>query len=232
MKKFLIPAFCAAALTFTGCISDFNENDFVRTVPAIMENIKVDGDLAKGLRVIQTSKMKTEQGVEVICVRARLKREGLVDFVKNSPNTISISYKYTWFDAQGKEVPGAKWQTLSLKPGNEFACTSSAPAKGITKVTLTIRKNCKAACKAAATCPKANAKVAATCPKANAKVAANCPKAKAAPKAVKADAKAAPKAVKNNKKVKNNCLCGCASGESCYCPADSACPNAGKNKKK
>ena len=228
MKKFLIPAFCAAALTFTGCISDFNENDFVRTVPAIMENIKVDGDLAKGLRVIQTSKMKTEQGVEVICVRARLKREGLVDFVKNSPNTISISYKYTWFDAQGKEVPGAKWQTLSLKPGNEFACTSSAPAKGITKVTLTIRKNCKAA----ATCPRAKAKVSANCPKANAKVAANCPKAKAAPKAVKADAKAAPKAVKNNKKVKNNCLCGCASGESCYCPADSACPNAGKNKKK
>ena len=42
MKKFLIPALSAAvALTFTGCISDFNESDFVRTVPAIMENIKV-----------------------------------------------------------------------------------------------------------------------------------------------------------------------------------------------
>ena len=210
MKKFLIPAFCAAALTFTGCISDFNESDFVRTVPAIMENIQVDGDLAKDLRIIQTSKMKTEQGVEVICVRARLKREGLVDFVKNAPDTINISYKYTWYDAQGKEVPGTKWQTLSLKPGNEFACTSSAPAKGITKVTLTIRKDSKApACKAAPACPKANA-----------------------PKAVKAPAKAAPKAVKNNKNVKNNCLCGCANGESCYCPADSACPNAGKNKKK
>ena len=221
MKKFLIPAFCAAALTFTGCISDFNENDFVRTVPAIMENIKVDGDLSKDLRIIQTSKMKTEQGVEVICVRARLKREGLVDFVKNAPNAINISYKFTWYDAQGKEVSGTKWQTLSLKPGNEFACTSSAPAKGITKVTLTIRKDTKTpACKAAAKCPKANTPKAVKSP------------AKAAPKAAKAPAKAAPKAVKNNKNVKTNCLCGCANGESCYCPADSACPNAGKNKKK
>ena len=220
MKKFLIPALCAAvALTFTGCISDFNESDFVRTVPAIMENIKVEGDLANDLRVIQTSKMKTEQGVEVICVRARLKRESLVEFVKSCPNAINISYKYTWYDAQGKEVPGAKWQTLSLKPGNEFACTSSAPAKGISKVILTIRKDCKASsCKAAKKCNKADVK-AAKCQKANAKCQ-------------KASAKAAPKAVKNTKNAKNDCLCGCANGEKCYCPADSACPNAGKNKKK
>ena len=213
MKKFLIPALCAAAaLTFTGCINDFNEDDFVNTVPAIMENIKVDGNLANDIRIIQTSKMKTEQGAEVVCVRARLKREGFKAFVKGCPNTINISYKYTWFDAQGKEVPGSKWQKISLKPGSEFACTSSAPAKGITKVTLTIRKDCKAPAK----CDKAPAK----CDKAP---ATKCPKA------VKKNVKPAPKAAKN---VKNDCLCGCANGEKCYCPAGAPCPNAGKNKKK
>ena len=32
MKNFLIPALCAAAaLTFTGCINDFNEDDFVES---------------------------------------------------------------------------------------------------------------------------------------------------------------------------------------------------------
>lgn len=213
MKKFLIPALCAAAaLTFTGCINDFNEDDFVKTVPAIMENIKVEGDLADNLRIIQTSKMKTEKGSEVICVRARLKRESLKSFVKNCPNDIQISYKYTWFDANGKEIAGAKWQSLSLKPGREFACTSTAPVKGISKVTLTIRRDCTAS----AQYKKADAK----CKKA----AANCPKA-----AAKKNVKAAPKAAKN---AKNSCLCGCANGETCYCPAGAPCPNAGKNKKK
>ena len=226
MKKLLIPVFCAAALTFTGCISDFNEDDFVKTTPAIMENIAVDGELANDLRITQTTKMKTEQGVEVVCVRARLKREGFASFILNKENKVDIAYKFTWFDAQGKEVSGAnKWQSLSLRPGDEFACTSSAPAKGITKVSLTIRKN--TAVKTASV--KMEKAKAAPAPKAVKKA-----KAAPAPKAVKkAKAAPAPKAVKKAQYNKNtNCLCGCAYGEKCYCPEGSSCPNAGKNTSK
>ena len=204
MKKLLIPAIFAAALTFTGCINDFNEDDYVMTTPALMESVMVEGDLNDSLKIIQTSKMNTESGVEVVCIRGRLKREGFANFVRNGKNSIDLCYKFTWFDAQGKEVANqsGKWHSLMLKPGSEFACTSAAPAKGITKVSLVIRKAGEKAPAAAAKAPAAQ-------------------KQKAAAKA--------PAAQKN---TKNSCLCGCAQGEKCYCPEGAPCPNAGKNKKK
>ena len=206
MKKLFIPALCAAALTFTGCIGSFNEDDYVKTTPALMESVSVEGDLADDLKIIQTSKMKTESGVEVVCIRGRLKREGFACFVMNCKNTIDLAYKFTWTDAQGKEAANAagKWQNLSLKPGSEFACTSTAPSKEFNKVKLVIRK----AGDPAPAAVKAPAKQ---------------------EKNTKAPAKAAKKTQNN---AKNNCLCGCAQGEKCYCPEGAPCPNAGKNKKK
>lgn len=207
MKKLLIPAICAAALTFTGCVGSFNEDDYVMTTPALMESVSVEGDLADSLKIIQTSKMKTEGGVEVVCIRGRLKREGFASFVMNRKNSVELTYKFTWFDAQGKEVANAadKWHSLTLKPGSEFACTSTAPAKEISKVSLIIRKADEEAPAVAASAPAKQDKTA------------------------KAPAKAAPKTKKN---TKNDCLCGCAQGEKCYCPEGAPCPNAGKNKKK
>ena len=203
MKKLFIPVICAAALTFTGCINDFNEDDFVNTTPEMMKSVSVEGDLANKLRITQTSKMKTEKGIEVVCVRARLKRENLKEFVMNPSGMIDISYKFVWTDAKGKECAGSKWQTISLKPGSEFACTSSAPAKGISNVKLILRKKGE-------------------------KQAAPAAVKKAPAKQKNAAVKQAPKA----KNSKTDCLCGCAKGEKCYCPEGSACPNAGKNKKK
>lgn len=205
MKKFLLPAFCAAALALTGCVGSFNEDDHIATQPEIMKSVSVEGDLADALRITQTSKMKTEQGIEVVCIRGRLKREGFCGFVFSPDNEVGISYKFTWFDAQGKEVdaPAYKWHSLAIKPGGEFAFVSHAPAKDVVNVKLAI---CKAK-------PQADVK---TVPAAAAPKAA--PKAAPAPKAPAA--KAAP--------VKTNCLCGCASGNPCYCPEGSACPKAGK----
>ncbi|MBR2439538.1 MAG: YcfL family protein [Lentisphaeria bacterium] len=207
MNKLYIAAICAAALTFTGCVGSFNEDDYVMTTPALMESVTVSGDLADSLKITQTSKMKTESGVEVVCIRGRLKREGFASFVMNRKNSVELTYKFTWFDAQGKEVANAadKWHSLTLKPGSEFACTSTAPAKEINKVSLIIRKAGEEAPAVAASAPAKQDKTA------------------------KAPAKAAPKTKKN---TKNDCLCGCAQGEKCYCPEGAPCPNAGKNKKK
>ena len=207
MKKFFLPALCTAALALTGCVGSYNEDDHIATQPEIMKSIAVEGDLADALRITQTSKMKTEQGIEVVCIRGRLKREGFCGFVFSPDTEVNISYKFTWFDAQGKEVeaPAYKWHSLAVKPGGEFAFVSHAPAKDIVNVKLVI---CQAK-------PQADMK---TVPAAAAPKAA--PAAKAAPAQKAPAAKAAP--------VKTNCLCGCASGNPCYCPEGSACPKAGK----
>ena len=249
MKKWFIPVLCFAALTFSGCVSDFREDDHVMTAPALMETVSIDSQLADDLRIIQTSKMKTEKGLEVVCIRARLKREGFVSFVLNLKNTLDLSYKFTWFDAQGKEVKSAdQWYSLSLRPGAEFSCTSQAPALGISKVVLTIRKGLEKkevrtvpaapavkpatpAAKPAAPAVKPAtpaAKPAAPAAKPAAPAVKNSPAAKpAAPAAVKKAASAQKKI-----QINTNCLCGCANGETCYCSEDSGCPNAKKNKTK
>ena len=214
MKKLFIPALCAALFTFTGCVNSFNEDDHIATQPAIMESVTLEGDLADDIRITQTSKMKTEQGIEVVCIRGRLKRDGFCKFVLKPDSTVNLAYKFTWFDAQGKEitVSAYKCRTLTLKPGEEFALVSHAPAKDIVNVKLVIRLKDACAQPCAKTCAAKKAPAAAKAP-----VAA--PEAPAAVPAKKAS-------------VKTNCLCGCAAGNPCYCPEGSACPNAGKNTKK
>lgn len=229
MKNWFVPALCFAAMTFSGCISDFREDDHVMTTPALMETVRVDSEISDDLRIIQTSKMRTEKGLEVVCIRARLKRDGFVSFVLSLQNTYDLSYKFTWFDAQGKEVKSNdQWYSMTLRPGAEFSCTSQSPAPGVVKVALTIRKGL--AKKTVQTVPAVSAKKPAPAVKAVPAPVNKAVPAVSAKKPVPAPVKnavPAPKKVQSN----TNCLCGCANGETCYCSEDSGCPNAKKQTK-
>ena len=125
--KFLFPALCASVLAFTaGCVNDFNEDDYITLQEGVMDSVKISDDLAGDIRIIQTSRIKTESGVEVVCVRGRLKRDSFSSFVFNSAKTIDLSYRFTWCDAEGKEIANSckGWNTVALRPGEEFSCTS------------------------------------------------------------------------------------------------------------
>ena len=234
-NKILFPALCAAVLSFSaGCINDFNEDDHVALQEGLMESVMVSDNLAGDIRIIQTSRLKTESGVEVVCVRGRLKRDGFASFVFDSVQSIDLSYRFIWYDAEGKVIEGScsGWNTLVLHPGEEFSCTSYSPMKNAGKVQLEIKKGMESAVPAA-DCAKKDAAD---------ELPADIREGKATTtKEIKAKTDEVEKKNKtiqkvnekvNQKNADNKCLCGCASGETCYCPEGSACPNTGKNKKK
>lgn len=237
---FFFPALCASMIALTaGCVNDYNEDDYISTQPGLMESVVLSDDLADDIRIIQTSNLKTESGVEVVCIRGRLKRDGFASFVFNSVKTIEISYRFLWFDAEGKEIANEQsgiWHTVALRPGEEFACTSHAPVKGIDKVKLEIKKGTEVSAPVA---EKKEEKIAGEVLKKE--LPAEIREGKATTtKEIKAKTDEVEQKNKTLQKVnqkveqknsKNSCLCGCASGETCYCPEGSACPNAGKNKK-
>ena len=240
-KHYLIPALCTALVFMAGCVNDFNEDDYVKTSPALMESVVIEGDLAKDIRIIQTSSMKTEDGRELVCIRGRLKRECLAKYVFGSYKSMNISYLFTWWDVQGKKVPcGNVWQNLQLYPGEEFACTSYSPAKEAVKVKLEFKAGTVVSAPVSGeNCVKEPASAAQKLQQRE--LPADIREGKSTTtEAIRAKTG---KVEENNKVlkkinqkvdgkgVKNNCLCGCANGETCYCPEGSACPNAGKNKK-
>ena len=244
MGKLFLPAVAAAVLTLTGCVSDFNESDYVKTQPAVMDSVVIEGELSKDLRIIQTSQLKTESGVEDVTVRARLKRDGLKNFVFDSGKPVEVSYKFTWYDAQGNVVSVGgeyRWQTVTLYPGGEISCSSRAPEKGICKVKLEFRSGAAPA-EAAPAEFSTDGKGKGSKKLMERELPADIRDGKATTtKEIKAKTDAVEK---NNKVLKEinrkveqkskktiECLCGCANGESCYCPADSVC-RKNKNEKK
>lgn len=232
--KTLIPAAFAAVFAMTGCIGNFNENDFISVQDGIMESVTVDNNIAEDLRIIQAGSMKTESGVEIVSIRGRLKRSGFVNFVFDSYKPVSVSYKFTWYDAEGNAITGDSaysWKTIQLFPGEEFSCVSCAPSKDVKKMTFTV---------------KAGEETAAQADEAFRPQPAGEMLKKELPdeiregkttttKEIKAKTDEVEKKNKVLKEVsekvdngKSACLCGCANGEDCYCPEGSACPNAGK----
>lgn len=232
---FLLPAVCAAMLAAAGCAESYNEDDHVTIDAGVMESVVIDNQLAGDIRIIQTAQVTTEAGVKGVCVRARLKRAGYAGFMFNSYDKINISYKFTWIDAEGKDVSqGEKygWNTIQLFPGDEFACTSYAPAKNIPNVKLEIRKGIESAVPSAS---ETAVKPEKTSEKVLRKeLPAEIREGKATTtveiKAKTDEVEKKNKALKEvNEKVrkgsslKNDCKCGCASGATCYCPEDSPC---------
>ena len=236
--NFLVPALCASMLALTvGCVNNFNEDDHIATQEGLMESVSFSDDLADQIRIIQTSRIKTESGVEVVCIRGRLKRDGFTSYVFNSAKAIDLSYRFVWFDKDGKEIAGnsGSWHTVALYPGEEFACTSYAPMKGVDKVKLEIKEGVEVSTVKEEKEEKIGGKVLKN------ELPAEIREGKTTTtKEIKAkndEVEQKNKTIqKVNQKVeqknkKNPCLCGCANGEPCYCPEGSACPNAGKYKK-
>lgn len=238
--SFMIPVLCTAVLVAAGCAGDYNEDDHIALDSAILESVTIDDKIANDIRIIQTTRTKTESGVEGVCVRGRLKRAGYFGYLFNSYGNTKLSYKFTWIDEDGKNASRGQnygWHAVRLFPGEEFACTSYAPAKGNFKVNLEIREGAEMLFTpdATAVSDETSRKVLQT------ELPAEIREGKATTtKEIKAKTEEVEKKNKALKKVnekvadtdasKTNCKCGCAFGATCYCPDDSPC-RAGKNLK-
>lgn len=136
-KHLLIAGVAAAPLLFTACCTA------VDTPTAITEeqqkNIELDASLQDKLNFEYVRTWKTENKFTNVSVRARVKTYSTWNWIFCSYQDIPLSYRFAWYDKDGKEVGQSAWNHVTVDYGEEVGFTSMSPNAEVAGYKLFIR---------------------------------------------------------------------------------------------
>lgn len=144
LNKFIAAGLIALPLLFAGCASnEKTSSPEDAKFEKELKNIVIEDSLADDIKVTLLRRWETEHGLINILIRARYRDAGVLEWVFCSYSSITIAYRFAWYDDNGVESESssaASWSVLEVQSGEELGFNDIAPDKKMKNFKLFIKR--------------------------------------------------------------------------------------------